>query len=145
MDGNDGSRSLRGAAHAGNSRPTSTSASSGRSRPGWAVRRAWDWLRERWRALLVGAALLLGVELARRGRVLRTLRDEVALMRARKKIDELRALRQHAEELGSANGDVLRALDEEIRAQRIAAVRAYEEGAALTGAELERAFAELGF
>lgn len=66
-------------------------------------------------------------------------------MRARKKIDELRALRQHAEELGSANGDVLRRLDEEIRAQRVAAVRAYEEGAALTGAELERAFAELGF
>lgn len=66
-------------------------------------------------------------------------------MRARKKIDELRALRQHAEELGSANGDVLRALDEEIRAQRVAAVRAYEEGAALTGAALERAFAELGF
>ena len=109
------------------------------------MRRAWDWLRERWRALLVGAALLLGVELARRGRVLRTLRDELGLARARKKIDELRALRQHAEELGSANGDVLRALDEEIRAQRVAAVRAYEEGAALRGAELERAFAELGF
>lgn len=66
-------------------------------------------------------------------------------MRARKKIDELRALRQHAEELGSANGDVLRALDEAIREHRVAAVRAYEEGAALTGAELERAFAELGF
>jgi hypothetical protein len=109
------------------------------------VRRAWDWLRERWRALLVGSALLLGVELARRGRLLRTLRDELGLARARKKIDELRALRQHAEELGSANGDVLRALDEEIRAQRVAAVRVYEEGAALTGAELERAFAELGF
>lgn len=109
------------------------------------MRRALAWLKRRWKLLLVGVGLLLGVELARRGRVLRTLRDEVALMRARKKIDELRALRQHAEELGSANGDALRRLDEEIRAQRVAAVRAYEEGAALTGAELERAFAELGF
>lgn len=66
-------------------------------------------------------------------------------MRARKKIDELRALRQHAEELGSANGDVLRALDEEIRAQRVAAVRAYEEGQHLEGQALEREMARLGF
>lgn len=109
------------------------------------MKRALAWMKRWWKALLVGLALLCGVELARRGRVLRTLRDEVALMRSRKKIDELRALRQHAEELGSANDDVLRALDEEIRAQRIAAVRAYEEGAALRGADLERAFAELGF
>lgn len=109
------------------------------------MRRALAWLKRRWHHLLLGLFLLTGIELFRRGRVLRTLRDEVALMRARKKIDELRALRQHAEELGSANGDVLRALDEEIRAQRIAAVRAYEEGQHLEGQALEREMARLGF
>ena len=109
------------------------------------MRRALAWLKRRWHLLLLGLFLLTGIELFRRGRVLRTLRDELGLARARKKIDELRALRQHAEGLGSVNGDVLRALDDEIRAQRVAAVRAYEEGAALRGADLERAFEELGF
>lgn len=109
------------------------------------MRRALAWLKRRWQLLLVALALLTGLELYRRGRVLRTLRDELGLARAKAKVAELSRVREELEADAEANATALLSLDEAIREHRVAAVRAYEEGAALTGAELERAFAELGF
>lgn len=109
------------------------------------MRRALAWLRRRWHLLLLALSLLVGVELMRRGRVLRTLRDELALARARSNIEGLRTLRDSVGELAEANSSVIERIDAEIYEQRVEAVRAYEEGTALTGEELERAFAELGF
>lgn len=109
------------------------------------MKRALAWLKRRWKLLLVGVGLLLGVEIVRRGRILRTLRDELGLARARARVGELAAVRAALEVDAEKNAAAILSLDEAIREHRVAAVRAYEEGAALTGAELERAFEELGF
>lgn len=109
------------------------------------MRRTLAWLKRRWHLLLLGLFLLTGIELFRRGRVLRTLRDELALARARQAVAHLRATRDAAGELADANQNVIDRIDAEIQAQRIAAVRAYEEGQKLEGRALEHAFEELGF
>lgn len=109
------------------------------------MKRAIAWLKRRWKLLLFGVGLLLGVEFVRRGRLLRTLRDELGLARARARVGELSAVRAELEADAETNAAALLSIDEAIREQRVAAVRAYEEGAALAGEDLERAFAELGF
>jgi hypothetical protein len=109
------------------------------------VKRVWAWLKRRGWLLLVAVCLLFGLEFARRGRTLRTLRDELALARARQNVERLRALRDAAGELGEANQSVIERIDAEIYDQRVVAVRAYEEGRELPLPEVEKRFAELGF
>lgn len=108
------------------------------------MKQVWAWLRGRWQWLLLGLTVLFGGLFFRERRILGMVRDELAVMRAKKEIARLEGERKMIEAQVAGSDERIADIDDRILERKIEVVRAYEGGEELRGAELDKAFKELG-
>lgn len=111
------------------------------------MKKAWEWLKKAgvWIVgvllLLIGAGWLWQRQRSALGRV----RDELAVERATKEVERLRAVRKEIHARVGEKDDAIEEVDRQLRVNTRQIVEAHENGEGLDDDEVADAFARLGF
>lgn len=109
--------------------------------------KAWTWMKKWGLAIAGGLLAVLGAGwLWRRQREkLGRVKDELAVARAKSKIDELRAVRREVESRLGETDKSIEVIDRQINEQRQVIVEAHENGANLSAEDVAEEMRRLGY
>lgn len=111
------------------------------------MKKAWAWIKK-WGAAIASALLVLvgfGWLWHKKKLELGEVKDELAIAKATKNIAELRGRREEVARQVGEKDEAVKAIDEELAANKRAIIEAYENGEGLSDKEVERAFDAAGY
>lgn len=91
--------------------------------------------------VLLGAGWLWGKHKSKLGR----LKDQVAVVEARKEMDKLRAVREEVASRVGEKDEIIDHIDRQLETNKRKIVEAYEHGEEMTDEEVRSAFSDLGY